>query len=83
MCLYSTTTHIHLSFLSYSSHEDRREVKATSAGVAGLPLSPDIQISIIIHGYTESSFRAWVLNLTDGELLLSSLFFVWILPLGG
>ncbi|XP_045138512.1 endothelial lipase-like isoform X1 [Portunus trituberculatus] len=54
-----------LFYYCTSSHEDRREVKATSAGVAGLPLSPDTQISIIIHGYTESSFRMWVLNLTD------------------
>ncbi|MPC12132.1 hypothetical protein E2C01_004811 [Portunus trituberculatus] len=58
-----------LFYYCTSSHEDRREVKATSAGVAGLPLSPDTQISIIIHGYTESSFRMWVLNLTDEYLL--------------
>lgn len=58
-----------LFYYCTSSHEDRREVKTTSAGVAELPLSPDTQINIIIHGYTESSFRAWVLNLTDALLV--------------
>ena len=46
-------------------------MKATKAGVAELPLTPDTQVNIIIHGYTESSFRTWVLNLTDGKMMLS------------
>lgn len=58
-----------LFYYCTSSAEDRREVKATKAGVAVLPLNNDTQINIIIHGYTESSFRTWVRNLTDALLV--------------
>ena len=69
--IHFENTQTHFYFFPDSSHEDRREVKATKAGVAELPLTPDTQVNIIIHGYTESSFRTWVLNLTDGKMMLS------------
>lgn len=52
-----------------SSHVDRKEFKATKTGVGELPLSQDSRVDILIHGYTESSFRSWVLNLTDALLV--------------
>lgn len=62
-----------------SSHADRKEFKATKTGVGELPLSQDSRVDILIHGYTESSFRSWVLNLTDGEMLLFLVFVLRVL----
>lgn len=39
----------------------------TREAVVSLPLDSSTPINIIIHGYTESSIRPWVANLTDGK----------------
>ncbi|KAG7171283.1 Phospholipase A1 member A-like, partial [Homarus americanus] len=55
-----------LFYYSTSLHEDRKEFKATKESIAALPVTPSTPVSIIIHGYTESSLRSWVVDLTDG-----------------
>lgn len=57
-----------LFFFSTSSHEDRKEFKATKEGMELLPVSSSTPVFIIIHGYTESSIRPWVINLTNAML---------------
>ncbi|XP_042217719.1 lipase member H-like isoform X3 [Homarus americanus] len=57
-----------LFYYSTSLHEDRKEFKATKESIAALPVTPSTPVSIIIHGYTESSLRSWVVDLTDALL---------------
>ncbi|XP_045622276.2 lipase member H [Procambarus clarkii] len=57
-----------LFYYSTSVHEDRKEFRATEEGVALLPVGPHTPIFIVIHGYTESSIRPWVVSLTNALL---------------
>ncbi|XP_037786437.1 uncharacterized protein LOC119582293 [Penaeus monodon] len=48
--------------------QNREEFKATVEGIAPLEISPSTPVTIIVHGYTESSFRSWVIDLTNALL---------------
>ncbi|XP_063604446.1 hepatic triacylglycerol lipase-like [Penaeus indicus] len=48
--------------------QNREEFKATVEGVAPLEISPSTPVTVIVHGYTESSFRSWIIDLTNALL---------------
>ncbi|KAK4299166.1 hypothetical protein Pmani_028543 [Petrolisthes manimaculis] len=57
-----------LFYFTASSHDERQEFQATKEGIMTLALDASTPINVIIHGYTESSIRPWVVNLTNALL---------------
>lgn len=57
-----------LFYYCTSSHQDRKEMNATKESLASLPVSPSTPVTFVIHGFTESSIRSWVISLTDALL---------------
>lgn len=63
----------------YSCTKDshsREEFKATIEGVAPLEISPSTPVTVIVHGYTESSFRSWIIDLTNALLIFEPRSFI-------
>ncbi|XP_042878967.1 lipoprotein lipase-like [Penaeus japonicus] len=50
--------------------QNREEFKATIEGVASLKIGPSTPVTVIVHGYTESSFRSWIIDLTNALLTI-------------